>query len=139
MRIVDFRMVDNREEVKIVVTGAGMKREKRNLFPLCILSHSQTFSDAVEFGRFVGDITGHVKRPNDKDYDIFIPREARNTWSVQRIEDGTPSLFVDWSKEFSKQSMNTKDLDFTEVLSYWVKLTGDENIRKGLINSYKDE
>jgi len=127
--------MEENENIQVVLTGAGMKRENNGLSPLCILSETLSFNDANEFGRFTGNIIQYVNRYNNKEYNIFIPREARRTWNVRTINGGTPDMFVNWSEEFSDSDANTKDLNSMEVLSYWLKLTGHEDIRRALINS----
>lgn len=127
--------MESDEKVKVVISGSGMKEENGNLYPLCILSYSETFTEAVAFGKFVANIPRVVERSSDKNYEIFIPRKARNTWSVKRIEGGNPDLFLEWSKKFAISPINSKDLHHTEILSYWLKLTGDENIRRSLLRS----
>lgn len=127
-------MINEDNKVKVVIVGCGMKKDtKHSLSPLSIISSSYEIQNAIEFGKFMGDFVGRAETKKQASDGFVIPSTARSTWNVKRIKGGSPELFVKWSRTFSDSDVNVRELSSEEVLSHWLKISGDENIRKALM------
>lgn len=113
--------------VTVVTKGAALVKNDTTLSGFQIVERVYEFDDPLEFGKFLGpsDVSMRVKT---RERNLRIPREARGTWNIVKVEGSDPSLYDEWAEQFADSNIGTRGLDKRKILLYWLQRTQDETI-----------
>lgn len=122
---------DTENVVEVQISGFGYEREKENNIRTLDRKYIEStlyFTDPIEFGKFIGD-----RYYNKIPMDVYVPDKFSKTWNIDGIVADNTDIIIGWAEKFSSSSINKKNLTTFEVLSHWLKYTGDETVRKSIV------
>jgi len=117
----------SQNSVTVVTSGVALVRENNCLSGFQVVERAYDFEDALDFGKFLGP-KNISSRVDTKERDLEIPREARNTWSIVKVNGASESLYEEWATKFADSDIGMKELGKEEVLLYWLQRTQDKRI-----------